>query len=63
METALEKKQDFERLKLRKNRGWVLGWVGATAATQLQCSDFSLTEECPSDQAFYFEFFLKKRNE
>ncbi|MBX2849918.1 MAG: hypothetical protein KTR16_16455 [Acidiferrobacterales bacterium] len=31
-------------MKSRKNRGWVLGWVGATATTQLQCSDFSLTE-------------------
>lgn len=33
-----------EQLKLRKNHGWVLGWVGAIAAAQLQCSDFSLTE-------------------
>ena len=49
-------------MKLRKNRGWVLGWVGATAATQLQCSDFSLTDHGCTDQALCFVFSLKKSN-
>ena len=40
----------MEQLKSRKNHGWVLGWVGAIVATQLQCSDLSLTESAFDDQ-------------